>query len=167
MRQALILLLATLLAGQAAAEGNSSIYKWTDEDGNVHYGDRPPRDGAAEEVRLRGSRPEPVEVLPSELNGTWFGRQDDGGEVRMRLQDSGAIRYTQTFPDQTIYNYQGVWRLEDRSLSVITEFIEEGGGGNLNRTVEPVQITYNFLEFSPDELTMINNGQRYTLSKVQ
>jgi len=41
------LLAGVILAGSAAA---SEIYKWTDENGTVHYGDRPT--GANSEVRL-------------------------------------------------------------------------------------------------------------------
>lgn len=43
----------TLLAGIVLAAGSpaaSEIYKWTDENGTVHYGDRP--SGAGSEVRL-------------------------------------------------------------------------------------------------------------------
>ncbi|MDZ7661317.1 DUF4124 domain-containing protein [Thiohalophilus sp.] len=37
------LLLASLLSVSMAAE----VYKWTDEQGRVHYGDRPPEEGAS------------------------------------------------------------------------------------------------------------------------
>jgi hypothetical protein len=43
-----MLLLAT---GMSASVSASEIYKWTDADGNVHYGDRP--SGADSEVRLQ------------------------------------------------------------------------------------------------------------------
>lgn len=42
------ILMALTVAGGAMADG---IYKWTDEDGNVHYEDRP--SGAATEERLQ------------------------------------------------------------------------------------------------------------------
>ncbi|MCG8316342.1 MAG: DUF4124 domain-containing protein [Pseudomonadales bacterium] len=38
------ILIISLLAGNVAAE----VYKWTDEQGKVHYGDRPPHQQAAE-----------------------------------------------------------------------------------------------------------------------
>ena len=44
----LALALATAVAGSAMA---TEIYKWTDEDGNVHYGDRP--SGSPTEERLQ------------------------------------------------------------------------------------------------------------------
>jgi hypothetical protein len=31
----------------------NKVYKWTDEDGNVHYGDQPPADSQRHEMRLR------------------------------------------------------------------------------------------------------------------
>ncbi|MBT8082369.1 MAG: DUF4124 domain-containing protein [Gammaproteobacteria bacterium] len=49
-KTALTFLIAVLaLAGAAAA--SETIYKWTDDDGNVHYEDRP--SGAASEERLK------------------------------------------------------------------------------------------------------------------
>lgn len=49
----LVLALALASAGGALA---SEIYKWTDAEGNVHYGDRPAEDVVAERVEIR-SRP--------------------------------------------------------------------------------------------------------------
>lgn len=166
MTTRILLVLAALLIGQAMAAGK--IYTWTDEDGVVHYGDRPPRDANAEEVSIQGKKAEPVQVDKAQLSGTWFGRNAEGGEVRMTLQENGAIRYTQTFPNNSIYHYQGIWTLEDRSMNVITEFIEEGGGASgLKRSVEPVQLTYTFTNFAPDQMTVLTNGQSFTLNKTQ
>ena len=44
----LVALLATFSLSQAAAQGfnssKSGIYRWTDQDGKVHFGEKPPRD---------------------------------------------------------------------------------------------------------------------------
>ena len=48
MRQLIVFSVATLLASGLAV--GSEIYKWTDEDGNVHYVDRPT--GQPDETRL-------------------------------------------------------------------------------------------------------------------
>ena len=40
----------TLIASDAAAD---KFYKWTDDDGTVHYGDRPPADRTRHEMHLR------------------------------------------------------------------------------------------------------------------
>ncbi len=47
--RALLALLA-ILAAPASAAGD--VYKWTDAEGRVHFGDRPPADAAAEEVKI-------------------------------------------------------------------------------------------------------------------
>ncbi|MEX0623203.1 DUF4124 domain-containing protein [Saccharospirillum sp.] len=167
-RSAVSVTLAALLAvtaGSALAEGK--IYTWTDAEGIVHYGDRPPRDAQAEEVSIRGQRQEAIEVNAAQLNGTWFGRGANGGETRIRIQENGAIRFTQTRSDQSIYAYQGIWRLENRTLSVITEFIEEGSGGaGLQRSVEPVQLSYTFTSFSPESFTLRSQGEDINVSLV-
>lgn len=51
------LVAAVLIAGAAGA---SEIYKWTDENGNVIYGDRP--DGAAEQVAISSRSTDPERV---------------------------------------------------------------------------------------------------------
>lgn len=45
-----LLLLALVCAGSVLAQ---STYRWVDQDGRVHYGDRPPAAKAAKEVRER------------------------------------------------------------------------------------------------------------------
>ena len=40
----------TLITFSAMAD---KVYKWTDADGNVHYGDRPPVDAQRQEMQLR------------------------------------------------------------------------------------------------------------------
>ena len=51
MRQAIVFACTALLAGGLAVSGE--IYKWTDEDGNVHYEDRPTGAGQIERVNIR------------------------------------------------------------------------------------------------------------------
>ena len=46
----LVALLALLLAGVTAAQ---DLYRWTDEQGRVHFGDRPPEDRAPEQLQLK------------------------------------------------------------------------------------------------------------------
>lgn len=48
----LILILLTALSFPAFAQ----VYKWTDADGNVHFGNQPPP-GQSEEVKIRASSP--------------------------------------------------------------------------------------------------------------
>ena len=60
---ALALILAVTVTGTASA---SEIYKWVDEDGGIHYGDRPT--GAASEERLTvRSRPTDPEAVQSQV----------------------------------------------------------------------------------------------------
>ena len=49
-----ILMMGVLLPGLASAAG---VYKWVDEHGNVHFGDRPQGEGA-ESVQIRESSPD-------------------------------------------------------------------------------------------------------------
>ena len=57
----LVRLLIGLLAGLLMTAGNVSagVYRWVDENGKVHFGDRPPADAEAETLEM-------PEVTPSE-----------------------------------------------------------------------------------------------------
>lgn len=57
MRIALILLTLTLAILFASPALGQSVYKWTDEHGVVHYGDRPPIDESAEQVNIAPAPP--------------------------------------------------------------------------------------------------------------
>jgi glutaredoxin len=55
--------LAAVLLGALGLAAHGQVYKWTDSTGKVHYGDRPPDDGARQELRIRvPSYDGPVEV---------------------------------------------------------------------------------------------------------
>lgn len=52
-----ILTLATLLALTPAPGVAESVYKWTDENGVTHFGDRQPTGKQSERVRIKTARP--------------------------------------------------------------------------------------------------------------
>lgn len=54
MRTQLIFL---LFLGWGALASASGVYKWVDEQGQVHYGERPPARSQAQELRLKSSAP--------------------------------------------------------------------------------------------------------------
>ena len=53
------MMLAVSAAGMAFA---SNIYKWTDEQGNVHYGDRPTGDASEERLAISSRPTDPSKV---------------------------------------------------------------------------------------------------------
>jgi len=62
----LIVLLCSLSSGYANAAG---IYKWVDAEGNVHYGEQPPPEGAKQmPIRSSSSANQNNEPLPSSHN---------------------------------------------------------------------------------------------------
>lgn len=61
-----------IIAGPTTA---ASIYKWTDENGNVHYSDRPGQNVESETIHLG--------------NGADAGRSEAAGETVKRMQDAG------------------------------------------------------------------------------
>ncbi len=56
---AFTMMLAVSAAGMAFA---SDIYKWTDEDGNIHYGDRPTGDASEERLAISSKPTNPSKV---------------------------------------------------------------------------------------------------------
>jgi len=51
-------LIGVLLAIAASAAVSEGIYKWTDAQGRVHFGDRPPGDGAPTAIASPAAQPE-------------------------------------------------------------------------------------------------------------
>jgi hypothetical protein len=56
---ACLVIVALSVSGMALA---NDIYKWTDENGNVHYGDRPSGDASEERVAISSRATDPAEV---------------------------------------------------------------------------------------------------------
>lgn len=63
------LILALLLAC-APALAADKVYKWTDENGVVHYSAKPPEETAAESVDIRRGPPAPAPVVDREEDAT-------------------------------------------------------------------------------------------------
>ncbi|WP_237057472.1 DUF4124 domain-containing protein [Microbulbifer sediminum] len=86
--------LAALLTGSAATADN--LYRWVDEDGNIHFGDRPPQQAEAEDLSGKlapvnsadatGSRPSSHTSQPSPQ------RQYNESQRRLRLQEQQQRR---------------------------------------------------------------------------
>lgn len=83
-----LILLSVALASSVCA---SEIYKWTDEDGNVHYGDRPVGAvaGSAETIALasRRTNPEAVQARVEEREE----RQEARSEARAAAEEAEAL----------------------------------------------------------------------------
>lgn len=45
------------------AAAHADVYRWTDADGRVHFGDKPPRDAATEQVQIRINTYESPQVV--------------------------------------------------------------------------------------------------------
>ena len=67
MNRTLILAMAMsiLLAGASAASAGS-MYRWVDDQGNVHYGQNPPTDVESEEIRAHSPAPGGQERRPEQ-----------------------------------------------------------------------------------------------------
>ncbi len=143
------------------------IYTWTDADGNVFYGDRPPQTVEAEEIAIQGKKPEPIVVTAELLAGQWFGQINGGGEAKFTFNSNGSISLIQTRADQSVYSYQGIWTIENTTVTVITEFSQSAArGGQLKRSVEPVQLTYTIIRFGDGQMDLISGDERFSLRKT-
>lgn len=74
MRSVLLLLILAVFALPAGAQ---TFYKWTDEQGNVHYTDEPPADGDYEEVRPAAGPAASEAASASERMKAWRARQEE------------------------------------------------------------------------------------------
>jgi hypothetical protein len=96
---AFVMMLAVSATGMAFA---SDIYKWTDEDGNVHYGDRPTAEASEEpldvssgitdppkveaRIEVNAAAIEPAEPTAEELRAQALEREQKCAAYKARLQ---------------------------------------------------------------------------------
>lgn len=81
------IVLILLLLASAASLASGNIYRWTDADGHVVYGDNPPEGVDAEAIRLR--EPMTTPAMPDAREILERGRTDETGEPALpyaRLQ---------------------------------------------------------------------------------
>ncbi|MDC0663016.1 DUF4124 domain-containing protein [Marinobacter sp. SS21] len=90
------LLLAVVVAIAPGAVIGESVYKWTDEDGITHFGDRQPTGTRAETVNIRtgGSTSRVESQNPQDQVEELEGRQQDAAE-RRRLEAVEEARQKQ------------------------------------------------------------------------
>ena len=100
LRRTIIILISTLATGTVLAQA----YKWTDEEGVVHYSDRPQE--GAEQIQLPsdGIRPRPA---PTPVASATAGAAGDEAE------ESGPFRYESLtigapLAEETLWNIEGV-----------------------------------------------------------
>ena len=67
--RALTILGIFLLVSVGSESMSADIYRWTDENGEVHYSDRPARDRVSESVEVRVNTYESVSYATSSLEG--------------------------------------------------------------------------------------------------
>lgn len=60
-----MLMLGACLA-LASASINAEVYKWADESGKVHYGDRKPERGNAQQINVRSGKPSQPSLMAPE-----------------------------------------------------------------------------------------------------
>ena len=92
---AFVMMLAISSAGMAFA---GDIYKWTDEDGNIHFGDHPTREASKEPlaigsmltdtsiIQAKAAVIEPVGATPEELRAQALEREEKCATSKARLQ---------------------------------------------------------------------------------
>lgn len=97
-----------------------SIQKWTDEEGNVHYGDTPPIDANATDVRVTGAPSNPGKALPR-LSGN-DGDQASSGQNADASGDPAKLTCERAKKDLEVLNGNVPIRLKgaDGSESYMT-----------------------------------------------
>ncbi len=164
MLQRFMLIIILCLPVSLFAAGK--IYTWTDDDGLVHYADRPPAELEATEVEIKGKKKDPVSVVEANLSGVWYGTTAKGGNVKLTFNENGTISYIQTRADQSVYNYQGIWTLADTSITVITEFSQTAPAkGDFKRDIEPLELVYNIMSFGDDKMELVIGDERFSVNR--
>jgi hypothetical protein len=100
-------LLITLVLATFAASTFAQVYRWVDDSGQVHFGDRPPADGA-EQVRLPPSSTYAPRQLPSTLGDEKQGEPAEAAETVAYT----SVKIVKPAEDDTIRDNTGRVELE-------------------------------------------------------
>ena len=76
-------LFALMFLSSLAFGSTAGIYKWTDENGKVHFGDRPPGAAKAEQVELKINTYTSPEIIPHSSGSIEQGRVVTGKKRRV------------------------------------------------------------------------------------
>jgi hypothetical protein len=125
MRPVLLLLILAVFALPVGAE---TFYKWTDEQGNVHYTDEPPTHGEYEKVRPATAPPDSEAVSAGERLEAWRTRQK---EAKAREAERRAERQEKAHAEEARRENCERAREKARVLEQSTRILlppeEEGG----------------------------------------
>jgi hypothetical protein len=82
------LYIAGLLLAALSTAASAEIYKWTDEDGNVHFSEKKPADAEAETVQIRYTEPsaEAQEKLQETIE-----QDQKAAEERLKAEEDQAL----------------------------------------------------------------------------
>ncbi len=161
MRKFMLILAMLAAATQVTAD---KIYTWVDDDGQVVFGDRPPQNTAAEEVKIRGGKSVPVEVDIEALPGTWTVIDDTGQVSTWIISDQNEIEM-ETINGSNRTLVDGSFTIEDQILNVTTDLIQTLINNKMERNDAPTLLVYKFTEFSETRFKVYNNGGILTANK--
>lgn len=158
MAPLLILLAAT------AAQANDKIYTWVDENGGIHFGDRPPTESKATEVKVQGFRGTTIEVDPEQLPGNWQVVADNGVIQDWRLTIDGRVQME--YSDAGVRSIvTGEYSVTGTIMTVTTDLIQRLSNNKLTTDDAPTQMVYKFLEFSEDQFKVYHNSGNLTANR--
>ena len=87
MRTLIHLALACLVMCGSAAPAKAEIYRWTDQTGVVHFGERPPMNGGAERIEVKN-----LDVDPQAIKALQEIQRENESARKARLQKRTEIR---------------------------------------------------------------------------
>ena len=131
-------MLAVSPAGMAFA---SDVYKWTDEHGNIHYGDRPTAEASEEPLavsskltdpskveagnEVNAAASEPAEPTPEELQAQVLEREEKCATYKARLQKFLTSRrlYRQDENGERVYlDEEEIFAARERAQNQVEEY---------------------------------------------
>lgn len=120
-------LLTIFLLWAALAPASAQMYKWVDEKGTTHYGERPPQGKKAQEVAPRLASPRPAPEKPAEPD--WKAKELEFRGRRIEAEQAEAKQRQQETANRQACNQardhlaqmkaaRGLYRLNDKGERV-------------------------------------------------
>lgn len=143
----------------------AGTYKWVDDNGNVHFGDRPP--GATTYSSFGSSTAARHDVTEQRLVGTWAGRDSAMQEHTWQFREDGSV----VVREKSLRNHEAL-QIEGRFSMVSNRIaldpgrtVKTSASGKSGTDSDPSRLYASIIEFNSSNMKIGFKGQTVLLSK--
>ncbi len=164
MKKIIIVLTVSLLYSYTSLAGQ--LYKWTDEDGRIHFSQTKPKDQNTERMYIEAER-QGTPITKEELIGEW--QSNDEGKEHFILTES-RFSIDKQRGDESMH-MSGTWKLINKRifLNVTHGYIEKGASfkDSVRKSLKETVLSALITHLTESELKIMDPKGSTKYTKIQ